>query len=143
MPSNTESTDALAIAREQITKEIKEDLRTGSGEWYNVFSSSSAEPSVLEQMAAIRTADNYLLGGMTAKAIATLDQGEDKLEVSAVGCMWGCGVVVVGWGVRGGGGWNSQQLFANPVLPVCAANVCGASYCCSGDVFEGAEGGDQ
>ena len=80
MPSNTESTDALAIAREQITKEIKEDLRTGSGEWYNVFSSSSAEPSVLEQMAAIRTADNYLLGGMTAKAIATLDQGEDKLE---------------------------------------------------------------
>ncbi|GMH53304.1 hypothetical protein TL16_g01421 [Triparma laevis f. inornata] len=80
MPSNTESTDALAIAREQITKEIKEDLRTGSGEWYNVFSSSSAEPSVLEQMAAIRIADNHLLGDMTAKASATLDQGEVKLE---------------------------------------------------------------
>ncbi|GMH84922.1 hypothetical protein TrST_g12803 [Triparma strigata] len=80
MPTTTLSADALEIAREQITKEIREDLRTGSGNWYNVFSSSSAEPSVLEQMAALRTDDNKLLGNLTAKASATLDEGEVKLE---------------------------------------------------------------
>ena len=101
MPTTTLSADALEIAREQITKEIREDLRTGSGNWYNVFSSSSAEPSVLEQMAALRTDDNELLGNLTAKASATLDEGEVKLEVRV--CAVRMGRAGMGeWGTGGG-----------------------------------------
>ena len=123
MPTTTLSADALEIAREQITKEIREDLRTGSGNWYNVFSSSSAEPSVLEQMAALRTDDNKLLGNLTAKASATLDEGEVKLEVRV--CAVRMGRAGMGeWGT----GWRAGRAHYTPLEPdyshVLRLNLC-------------------